>query len=153
MPVLKNARHELFAQELAKGTTADKAYVLAGYKQDRPHASRLATDGNIQARVAEIIGRGAERAAVTIESLILEAEQARDLAMRIDQPSAAVSALTAKAKLAGLWIEKSERTNFDKRDPTDWTRDELVTFLDDRRASGNGVAAPNGRGGGPDSLH
>lgn len=30
MPVLKNARHEKFAQALAKGKTADEAYQLAG---------------------------------------------------------------------------------------------------------------------------
>jgi phage terminase small subunit len=33
MPRLQNAKHELFAQELAKGETADKAYQLAGYRK------------------------------------------------------------------------------------------------------------------------
>lgn len=35
MPVLKNARHEKFAQALAKGKTADDAYADAGFKPDR----------------------------------------------------------------------------------------------------------------------
>jgi hypothetical protein len=56
--------------------------------------------------------RLAERAAVTIQSLIDEAEQARIKAMESQNgAAAAVSAITAKAKLAGLWREKPEQTN------------------------------------------
>lgn len=43
MPVLKNQRHESFAQALAKGMTASDAYTAAGYKGDRTAASRLFT--------------------------------------------------------------------------------------------------------------
>lgn len=35
MPVLKNARHERFAQGRAKGKTIDEAYVDAGFKANR----------------------------------------------------------------------------------------------------------------------
>jgi phage terminase small subunit len=35
MPVLSNPKHERFAQELAKGKTADEAYQLAGCKPNR----------------------------------------------------------------------------------------------------------------------
>ena len=41
MPTLRNPRHERFAQELATGKTADAAYVLAGYKENRSNAARL----------------------------------------------------------------------------------------------------------------
>ena len=54
MPTLRNPRHERFAQELATGKTADAAYVLAGYKENRSNAARLGADRDIQARVAEI---------------------------------------------------------------------------------------------------
>ena len=47
MPVLKNARHERFAQALARGMTATEAYTTAGYKCDRTAASRLSTNVNI----------------------------------------------------------------------------------------------------------
>ena len=51
-------------------------------------------------------------AKVTIESLIAEAEAARVKAMSEKGGSAAaVSALTAKAKLAGMWREKVEQHN------------------------------------------
>jgi hypothetical protein len=41
MPVLPNNKHELFAQGLAKGLSADAAYQAAGYKRDRGNAARL----------------------------------------------------------------------------------------------------------------
>lgn len=72
MPILKNARHERFAQALATGETADAAYVKAGYSESRSAASRLSTNVNIQARVEEILGRGAEKAAVTQEMVLRE---------------------------------------------------------------------------------
>lgn len=72
MPVLSNAKHELFAQALAQGKTADQAYQDAGYKPSRPHASRLATNGNIVARIAEILAKGAERAEITQERVLRE---------------------------------------------------------------------------------
>lgn len=53
MPTLKNARHEIFAQALARGATATDAYSQAGYKGDRTAASRLSTNVNIARRVDE----------------------------------------------------------------------------------------------------
>ncbi|WP_455872862.1 hypothetical protein [Rhizobium yanglingense] len=41
MPVLKNARHEKFAQALAKGKTATEAYAEAGFKPHDGNAARL----------------------------------------------------------------------------------------------------------------
>jgi hypothetical protein len=70
--VLRNPRHERFAQELATGKTTDAAYVLAGYKENRSNAARLNASQNIQKRVAKIQSMGAERAAITIETLIAE---------------------------------------------------------------------------------
>src|SRR5690242_14103478 len=103
MPMLRNPRHERFAQELATGKTADAAYVLAGYKENRSNAARLFADRDIQARLAEIQSVGAERAAITVESLIVEAEQARSKAMsEKGGANAAVAAVVVKAKLAGL---------------------------------------------------
>ena len=58
----------------------------------------------------EIQAIGAERAAVTVQSLIEEAEQARIKAMESPNgAAAAVSAITAEAKLAGLWREKVDQ--------------------------------------------
>lgn len=72
MPVLANPKHELFAQELAKGVGQTEAYLLAGYRGDKTAASRLSTNVNIQARVAEILAAGAERAEITREMVVRE---------------------------------------------------------------------------------
>ena len=48
---------------------------------------------------------------MTIESLIAEAEAARAATLLRHSLAAAVSALTAKAKLAGMWREKLDQHN------------------------------------------
>lgn len=55
MPVLKNAKHERFAQALAAGKTQIDAHKDAGFKPHRGNASGLAQDKNIAARVAELL--------------------------------------------------------------------------------------------------
>lgn len=40
-----------------------------------------------------------------------------------------------------------------KRDATDWSRDELVAFLDDSKARGSGIAAEEGCYSESDSVH
>lgn len=72
MPVLKNARHEAFAQALAKGKSADDAYVSAGFKANRGNAARLNANESIRKRVDEIIGKGADKAAVTVARVLQE---------------------------------------------------------------------------------
>jgi hypothetical protein len=111
MPILPNPRHEKFAQGLAQGKPAINAYEMAGYKPDRGAASRLSAKVSIQARVAELQGKSAERAVVTLDGLIQEAGELQVAGLKLNQISAAVAALTAKAKLAGFWVDKQESTN------------------------------------------
>lgn len=54
MAVLKNARHERFCQEVAKGNSAVDAYETAGYKRHDSHAARLVGDGRIRSRIDEL---------------------------------------------------------------------------------------------------
>ncbi len=148
MPILKNPRHERFAQELATGRSAFDAYANAGYRRCRGHASRLAANGSIRARVNEILGKGAEMAEVTVESLLREAAGIQRAAMDTRHYSAATGALIAKAKLAGLWAVKSERTNYDRvtnttGPETNWSRSSMTK---ERAAS---ELLKNGRGGEP----
>lgn len=65
MPILRNARHERFAQEIAQGKTADEAYAIAGYSKNRRNASRLKANEDIRKRIEEILSQAAEYAAVT----------------------------------------------------------------------------------------
>lgn len=69
---LKNTRHERFAQELAKGSSADDAYVAAGFKENRGNAARLKANESIQARVAELQAKGAERAEISVARVLAE---------------------------------------------------------------------------------
>lgn len=95
---------------------ATEAYATAGYKGDRMAASRLSTNVNVAQRVAELQGRAAKKAEVTLESLLTELEEARAIALAEKQSSAAVSATMGKAKLTGLLIEKREHIEDVKRD-------------------------------------
>jgi hypothetical protein len=124
MPALANSRHEAFAQALARGLSISAAYVEAGYKPNRGNAHTLAKQNkSISKRVEEIqaeqlaihqqaTAEAVANTKVTLESLIAEAEAARVKAMSEKGGSAAaVSALTAKAKLAGMWREKVDQHN------------------------------------------
>lgn len=105
MPVLKNVRHEKFAQALAKGKSATEAYAEAGYKPHQPSASRLLSNAMVAARVEELQARAVKKVEITVESLAVELEEARAIALKEKQSSAAVSATMGKAKLFGLGVE------------------------------------------------
>ena len=108
MPVLDNAKHELFAQGLAKGETAIAAYEAAGYQPDRGAASRLSANVNIAARVVELQSAVAEQTECTIADIAKQLDEDRTLAHSVEQAGAAVSATMGKAKLFGLIKEKHE---------------------------------------------
>jgi hypothetical protein len=102
MSALENRRHELFAQGLVEGKTTDRAYVDAGYKQNRCNASRLNTNENIRARVAELQAEHRKRHNITIDDLCDELDESRELALETAQPGAAAAATMGKARLLGL---------------------------------------------------
>ena len=56
-------------------------------------------------------------------------------------------------RLDGKPAQESTVTIDDKRDATDWTRADLVAFLDNARNGGRGTAEAAGRGDEPDSVH
>lgn len=105
MPVLRNARHEAFAQALAKGKSATEAMAAAGYADPR-NSTRLTKNDEIRRRVDELQGRGAKKVEVTLESLAAELDEARAIAAGEKQSSAMVAATMGKAKLFGLIVEK-----------------------------------------------
>lgn len=105
MPILPNPRHESFAHYRAKGKTVDEAYQLAGFKPHRGNAHRLSTNESVRRRIEELQEKVAKKVEVTVESLALELEEARALALGEKQTSAAVSATMGKAKLFGLGVE------------------------------------------------
>lgn len=66
----------------------------------------------------------------------------------------ALPAINAIAdRLDGKPAQESTVTLEDKRDSTDWSRGELVAFLDNARTGSGGVVKANGRGRKPDRVH
>ena len=108
MPVLKNSRHERFVQLLASGLPVTDAHEQAGYKRNFGNASTLSRSSDIQARLNEIKKAGAERAAVTVEGLIAECDEAMALARELRNPTAMVAAIKEKGILSGKRVERRE---------------------------------------------
>ena len=101
---LRNVRHEKFVQALFEGKPASTAYEEAGYQPHDGNCIRLRGNERVQARLRELQETVAEANEVTVSSLLNELEQARARASSLDQLSAAVRAIEAKAKVSGLLI-------------------------------------------------
>jgi len=123
MPVLENQRWERFSQGLAKGETADAAYISAGFKANSGNARRLKVNEAVQSRVAEIQNRAAVRAEITVaaitERLMRIADLAEETGITRDPTGKVVAtsnkhlnvvkgALMDAAKLNGLVIDRSK---------------------------------------------
>lgn len=110
MPALANAKHERFAQEIAKGANQTEAYTSAGYKGDRTAACRLATNVNIQARIAELLNRAATRTEITVASItdrLLKIAAKGEASEDAPLLAVARASLMDAAKLNGLVVDKS----------------------------------------------
>lgn len=113
MPVLPNHKHELFAQGLAEGKTADKAYADAGFNPNRGNAATLKAKQSIVGRVDELLSIAAAKTVVTIQDIAEQLDEDRTFARELENPSAAISATMGKAKVLGLLTEKHEHTGKD----------------------------------------
>lgn len=108
MPVLDNQRHEKFAQCLAKGMSAAKAFVEAGYAANDSNSSRLSGNERVRARVVELQEKAAARTVVSIETITAKLARAQEFAVECGAASALVSAILGEAKIHGLLIDKTE---------------------------------------------
>lgn len=110
-------KQEAFAQAYVETGSASEAYrraynVGAKTKPEVVHvkASELLKNGKVAVRVAELQAAAQERHEITVDDLIAELEEARDIAKAEGQAAAAVSATLGKAKLLGLLVDKVEKT-------------------------------------------
>jgi len=113
MPILENSRHEIFAQELAKGAKKTEAYLTAGYKGDKTAASRLSTNVNVQRRVAELKADAAVRARKSMDDILEQLDDDRQFAREMEAPSAAIQATMGQAKILGYDKQLIEHTGKD----------------------------------------
>lgn len=103
---LSNPRHEKFALALALGKSRTEAYKAAGYNGDRSAAHRLSTNVNILARVKDLQTLAANRTGITLDAIIAELEETRQMSMALGQCHAAAYASIGKAKLLGIGVTK-----------------------------------------------
>ena len=98
---LHSPRHELFAQAVASGWSAAKAYALAYSRPrtgaTRASAARLLTDVNVRLRIAELRAQAAEQA---LQALIPALEARARAAMSAGRTKEAVSILDRLAEIA-----------------------------------------------------
>lgn len=73
-------------------------------------ASTLLSNIKVSSRVDQLKAAHRERHEITVDDLVAELEEARAMAMKIESPSAMVSASLGKGKLLGLVVEKRELT-------------------------------------------
>lgn len=106
---LSNPKHERFAQELAKGKTADEAYQIAGYAANRGNAATLKANQSIADRIDQILERAATRTEITVASVT---ENLARIAMKAEAIEGAPGLAVCRAahmdiaKLNGLIVDK-----------------------------------------------
>jgi len=107
-------KQEKFARlyiELSNASEAyRRSYDAKNMKSESIHvnACKLLADAKVAQRVKELQEMHVKRHMVTVDSLTKELEEARELALRIENPAPAVSATLGKAKLHGLLTDKIE---------------------------------------------
>ncbi|WP_313326258.1 hypothetical protein [Sphingobium yanoikuyae] len=111
---LANHRHEKFAQALAKGMSQVDAYVDAGYKPNDGHAARLAGNGRVQSRLAELQAEAAKEAVITAADIARQLDEDRAFAQSVGSAAACVSATMGKAKVLGLLVDRTDLTSSDR---------------------------------------
>lgn len=108
---LKNARHEKFAQELAKGKSQVQAYADAGYKPDDGASARLSGNVRVQERLDELKSLAAKRTVVTVENItqrLLKIAEKGEGAADAPLLSVARASLMDAAKLNGLIVDRAK---------------------------------------------
>lgn len=128
-------KQQRFVQEYLQDHNGTQAAIRAGYSEStaRQQGSRLLTEPRIQAAVRAGQKKVAKKAEVTVDSLMAELEQARKLALKEGQASAAVTATMGKGKLAGLLVEKHKHSGaigtYNLKDLSDDDLDRLEQIL------------------------
>lgn len=101
-------KQEKFCQKYIELGNASEAYRQSYNAENmkpetiKVKASQMLDKDNIRITISELQGEIRQRHDITIDDIIAELEEARQLALETATPSAAVSATMGKAKLLGL---------------------------------------------------
>jgi hypothetical protein len=93
---------------LLEGQSAVDAFAAAGYVRDTGNAVRLAKNPKVIERVRELQSEVAGATKITVASLLDELEEARKRVDSLDQLSTVVKAVSEKARISGLLVQKIE---------------------------------------------
>ena len=96
MPILKNAKHERFAQLLASGKSSVDAYEEAGFVRNRSAASILKSKPHIGVRVTELLDKTAKR---------VEIDKAWVLRKLVKNMRRALQETPVRKFIGGEWVE------------------------------------------------
>ena len=112
--------------------------------------------GNPKGRQVEKVFADAIRLAVSQDDAVTGKRKLRAIAEKLVEQALNGESWAIQQvadRLDGKPAQESTVTIDDKRDSTDWTRDELVAFINESRSSGNGAAPAEGSRSEPDSVH
>ncbi len=107
-------KQQAFCQAIVAGNSQSAAYraTYNAAKMKPATVSRkayeLMADGYITARVTELREPVIKKLRYDLEAAMAEASEALGMAERLENPSAMVAAVTLRAKLSGLLVEKAE---------------------------------------------
>lgn len=112
-------KQEAFCQAYLESGNASAAYRLAYSTKAKDNvvwneASALLQHPMVSLRIKELQAELAARHEVTLDSITMQLLEDRKLAYKMDNPSAAIAASMALAKLHGLLIQRAEITAPDK---------------------------------------
>jgi phage terminase small subunit len=127
-----NDKQRRFVAEYHVDHNATQAAIRAGYsaKTAKQIGARLLTNVDVASALAEREERTAKKLEITVERLTEMLIEDRELARKMEQPSAAVSAVTALAKLHGLIIDRKEVRQAPRRSPSEYTNEELIAIME-----------------------
>ena len=102
----------VFAQCIAYGFTVTRALDASRLDLDEIEARHLASHPDIQAKVKEVIERQVYDTEIEQIKVAHQLEQDREFAIELGQPSAAIQATVARAKVLGVFVERTSTENF-----------------------------------------
>jgi len=116
MAALKNVRHEIFIREyVACDFNGAEAYrrVYPGHRPDIAcvSACQLLRVPKVRERLREVQEAIIKRSDITVDRILTEYEDARQLAIAQEKPEAMLNASEKKAKLVGLLVDRREVGN------------------------------------------
>ena len=119
MPVLRNPRHEKFAQLVSGGIKPTEAYVSLGYSRNGApqSANNLLNRTEVRERVNEILAAAAQSTAQQVsfdhQRVLRRLDVLSRKAEDLGQVSAAVRAEELIGRARGLFVERSENVAID----------------------------------------